>query len=51
MGGWKLGKLEGKGEFKWPDGKRYNGDYKQDIKHGYGKFEWPDGSVYEGNWE
>ena len=28
--------------FTWNDGRKYNGEYKDDKKHGYGVFEWPD---------
>ena len=33
-------KLEGKGIFIWPDGRKYDGEYKDDKKDGYGVFEW-----------
>ena len=33
-------KMEGRGVFTWPDGKRYEGEYKNDKKSGYGKFFW-----------
>ena len=42
--------MEGKGLFVWLDGKKYEGEYLNDLKHGQGKFEWPDGRVYEGMW-
>lgn len=35
---------------KWPDGKRYEGEYKKDKKHGQGTFYWPNGHKYEGGW-
>jgi hypothetical protein len=31
--------------FTWSDGRKYDGEYKDDKKHGYGVFEWPDGRV------
>ena len=40
----------GKGEFSWPDGRAYIGDYEDDKKQGYGIFIWPDGRKYEGFW-
>lgn len=43
--------MEGKGIFTWPDGRKYNGDYKNDKKEGYGIFEWPDGKKYKGEWK
>lgn len=40
--------MSGKGVFLWPDGRKYEGDYKNDVKEGYGRLEWPDGKIYEG---
>ena len=31
--------------FTWDDGRKYEGEYKDDKKHGYGVFEWPDSRV------
>jgi hypothetical protein len=31
--------------FTWSDGRKYEGEYKDDKKHGYGVFDWPDGRV------
>lgn len=31
--------------FTWLDGRKYEGEYKDDKKHGYGEFKWPDGRV------
>lgn len=41
--------MHGKGKFLWPDGKFYEGEYKNDKKDGYGKYFW-DGKSYEGTW-
>ena len=43
--------MEGQGEFSWPDGRIYNGEYKNDKKDGYGEFEWHDGRKYKGYWK
>ncbi len=43
--------MEGKGVFKWPDGRVYNGEYKNDKKDGYGEFSWNDGRKYKGYWK
>jgi hypothetical protein len=43
--------MEGNGKFKWPDGRVYMGEYKNDKKDGYGEFEWADGRKYKGNWK
>ena len=40
--------MHGTGDFTWPDGKSYKGEYFEDKKHGYGEFYWPDGKVYKG---
>jgi len=42
--------MHGKGEFVWPDGRKYTGDYLYDRKEGHGVFLWNDGRRYEGNW-
>ena len=34
----------------WQDGSRYEGGYKEGMKHGHGKYIWNDGSMYEGQW-
>ena len=50
-GGWVEGKMQGKGTFKWADGRLYVGEYHQDKKHGSGVFTWPDGKKYDGEWK
>lgn len=42
--------MNGKGEFTWPDGRKFIGMYKDDKKEGFGTFEWADGRKYKGNW-
>jgi hypothetical protein len=32
--------MNGKGLYKWPDGRQYEGEYKDDKKEGYGEFQW-----------
>jgi len=32
--------MDGKGLFIWPDGRSYEGEYKDDKKHGIGLFTW-----------
>ena len=43
--------MDGKGVFTWPDGRRYEGEYKDDKKEGYGEFEWDGGKKYKGFWK
>ena len=40
--------MHGKGEFTWKDGRKYIGDYINDIKNGNGEFVWPDGRSWKG---
>ena len=43
--------MDGRGIFTWLDGRRYEGEYKNDKKEGYGVFMFRDGRVYEGEWK
>ena len=43
--------MDGNGEFIWPDGRKYIGEYKDDKKEGYGVFEWNDERKYKGMWK
>ena len=40
--------IEGKGCYKWADGRVYDGDWKENQMHGKGKFTWKDGREYVG---
>lgn len=42
--------MDGKGILEWPDGKKYEGDFKDDKRHGTGEFRWKDGKIYKGPW-
>lgn len=42
--------MDGEGEFLFADGRKYKGQYQNNVKHGYGIFEWPNGKKYEGHW-
>ena len=44
-------KQEGRGIETWPDGARYEGEYKEGKKHGQGCLNFADGSIYQGNFE
>ncbi|XP_051116789.1 phosphatidylinositol 4-phosphate 5-kinase 9 [Andrographis paniculata] len=39
---------EGSGDYAWPDGCKYVGEWRRGMRHGYGKLEWPSGASYEG---
>ena len=40
--------MHGEGVFKWKEGNKYQGEFKNDLKHGYGEFYWPDNRAYKG---
>jgi hypothetical protein len=40
----------GVGIYVWNDGRKYEGQYKDDKKHGFGVYTWADGRCYEGYW-
>jgi hypothetical protein len=43
--------IDGFGEFKWPDGRHYIGDFMRSQMHGIGKLSWSEGEakcVYKG---
>ena len=42
--------MEGIGVYTWNDGRKYEGEYKDDKKHGYGIYLWADNRKYMGNW-
>ena len=36
---------------EWPDGRRYEGNYVNDLKDGFGTFWWADKRTYAGGWK
>lgn len=42
--------MHGYGQYAWPDGRQYEGDFFNDMKHGQGTLQWPDGRIYTGQW-
>ena len=43
--------MHGKGVFTWKDGRKYEGEYVNDLKNGKGIFTRPDGKIYDGSWK
>lgn len=41
----------GKGTMTYPDGSRYNGQWKDGVRHGVGTFDGADGRRYFGEWQ
>jgi hypothetical protein len=41
--------MHGYGEYRWPEGGKYIGEYDNNIKEGKGIFYWTNGRVYEGD--
>lgn len=44
-------KRQGKGEYTWPDGRKYTGEFENDMKCGFGVLEFADGRKYVGEWK
>jgi len=44
----KNNNIEGVGTFTWPDGRSYNGEWKDNMMHGQGTYTWMDGRKYIG---
>lgn len=38
------------GVYEWSDGRKYEGQWKNNKMEGYGIFTWPDGRRYEGEY-
>eukprot|EP00434_Breviolum_minutum_P014812 symbB.v1.2.013060.t1/scaffold907.1/size153227/5 len=42
--------MHGQGVYKYCDGTRYQGQFRDNIREGYGVLTFTDGSLYEGGW-
>ena len=42
--------MNGTGLLQYPNGDRYEGEFKDDLPHGNGVHEWSRGNTYEGEW-
>ena len=43
--------MHGSGVYAWADGRRYQGEYKNDKKDGFGVYMWADGRCHYGMWK
>ena len=43
--------VNGHGVLTWPDGQRYEGEFKDGNSNGHGVYTWPDGQRYEGEFK
>ncbi len=50
-GDWVKDKQMGHGVFTWPNGDRYEGQYKDGRMHGTGTYNYADGKKYIGDWK
>ena len=37
-GEWLENKMHNRGIYSWKDGRKYEGEYQQDLKHGFGVY-------------
>lgn len=44
-------KKEGEGVFNWPDGKKYDGEWKNSVQHGVGIYKNSKGETRKGEWK
>ena len=50
-GYWKNDKKNRIGEYTWPNGQKYTGDFVDDQFEGYGETTLVDGTIYKGYWK
>jgi hypothetical protein len=43
--------MHGQGLLLWRDGKKYEGNFVNDMRDGMGLFQWGDGRIYDGPWK
>jgi len=43
--------MNGQGTYTFPDGQKYEGEWKDDEYHGQGTFTWSDGDKYVGEFK
>jgi hypothetical protein len=42
--------MHGQGIYTWPDGRKFEGNFQNDIKIGRGIMTWPNGDKLEADW-
>ena len=42
--------MNGIGLYSWPNGRKYRGEFKNNLKHGHGEYTQADGKKYIGAW-
>ena len=42
--------MHGKGSMEWMGGRKYEGEFKDDLRDGIGKLTTEDGKIFEGIW-
>jgi hypothetical protein len=42
---------EGEGEYRWADGDRFLGEWRENQREGKGEFRWKNGDLYKGEWK
>lgn len=43
--------MHGWGSSFWPGGKKYIGNYVNNVREGYGEYYYADGKIYKGMWK
>lgn len=49
-GGYRAGKMNGRGVFRMANGDQYDGEFKDDDFNGLGVYSWANGDRYDGKW-
>ena len=49
-GDYAKNKKQGLGEFIYPDGSKYEGNWQDDLRNGHGKYTYVNSDTYEGEW-
>ena len=44
-------KSENKNDTDHVESEKYEGEFKENMKHGFGTFTWRNGTIYKGEWK